>query len=119
MKFRLHIFFFVIFILVTLCFAEFTRDSMTIGYLTLDSTFVHGSAGVLLKNNARVIKYAWIPAGGVRAAGAKPATLGVNGNGWLVQSFADGQEQQVLANIKVPDDMDISADFLCCLFQSV
>ena len=53
--------------------------------------------------------------GAVRAAGVTPATLTVNGNNFVVLSFADGQEQEVQANVKIPDDIDDSVDAYVCL----
>ena len=73
--------------------------------------FVHEHPGA----GAGETAYAWISVSAVRAAGAKPATIGLNGNGWIVASFADGQEQQIQANLMIPSDCDTSEDINVCL----
>lgn len=65
--------------------------------------------------NAKVQDYLWIGASSVRGVGAKPATIGLNDNGFIRAIFADGQEQQVQANIKFPIAMDYDEDFDICL----
>ena len=60
-------------------------------------------------------KYAWMSAGAARAAGVKPATLTVNDNDFIIFSFADGQEQEIQANVKIPDDMDTDEDCAFCI----
>jgi len=59
-------------------------------------------------------EYVWIPAQAVRAPGAKPATytdVGISG-AW---SFADGQEEIIVANMKFPLWMDYSKDSSLCI----
>ena len=60
-------------------------------------------------------KYVWLSASATRAAGIKPATLTVNGNDWVVMSFADNQEQEVQANMMLPVDLDASQDIAICV----
>jgi len=60
-------------------------------------------------------KYAWMSVSAVRAAGLKAATITTNDHGWVVASFADGQEEQIQANIKIPDDMNTDKDSYICL----
>jgi hypothetical protein len=86
----------------------------TIGDSTNGATFA-SDGELTLAGTARVVQYEWISASAVQAAGAKPATIGVNGGGWVVASFADNQEQQIQANIKVPADMDTGTDSYICL----
>jgi len=64
---------------------------------------------------ARVTKSVWIPAEALRSAGAKPAAIGVNGNGYVVMTFADNQEKEIQANIKIPEDCDVSATVSLCV----
>jgi len=91
-----------------------TKDGIVIGGSTNKASF--DSDGILtLAGTARVIKYTWIHAGGIRAAGVNGATEGLNDNGFIVLSFADSQEKYAQANIKVPDDMDLSADAYICI----
>ena len=63
-----------------------------------------------MAGTARVYKTVWISASAIRAAGVKAATVGLNGGGYLVASFADNQEQQIQYNLPIPEDMDRSAD---------
>ena len=67
-----------------------------------------------MAGTARVTKYEWISASGIKSAGLKAASVGVNGNGFIVWSFADGQEQRIQYNLKIPDDMDVSEDCYLC-----
>jgi len=61
----------------------------------------------------------WLPAGAIRAAGVKPATLTLNGAGFLVLSFADGQEQYGQSNLIIPDDIDRAiACYICVGWSS-
>lgn len=76
---------------------------------------VFSNTEVLLAGTSRVTKRRWIPANGVQAAGAKPATIGLNGGGWIIWSFADNQEQEIQYNIDIPPDMDLSADSILCV----
>jgi len=85
-------------------------DGGTTNYTQISATGVQTMAGT-----ARVTKYAWINAGAIKAAGIKPATSTVNGNGFSVLSFADGQEQYVQANIRIPDDIDLTAVSYICI----
>lgn len=68
---------------------------------------------------ASVTKYAWMPAGAVRGVGANPATETVNATGFVILEFADAADDYAQATIKVPDDMDVSADSYICVGWSV
>lgn len=68
-----------------------------------------------LYGTARVTKYSWMPANAVQAAGVKPATITINGSGFIVASFADGQEQQVQCNIQIPQDCDTTENVYVCI----
>jgi len=64
---------------------------------------------ITLAGTARVVKYQWYGANALAAGGANGATLGLNGNNWLVYSFADNADEYVQANIRIPTDMDLTA----------
>lgn len=68
-----------------------------------------------MTGTARVTKYTWIPVGALRAGGAAPASNELNDNGYDILSFADNADNWAQANIKVPDDMDLSADSYLCV----
>jgi hypothetical protein len=78
-------------------------------------TEVKSDGEINLHGTARVTKYTWMSASATRAAGAKPATIGLNGSGWIVASFADGQEEQIQANIMIPPDADPDANIAICI----
>lgn len=63
-----------------------------------------------LNGTARVTKYTWLPADALQAAGAKPATQTLNGNGFAIYDFADNLEQQIQFNLAFPTDMDKNED---------
>lgn len=63
----------------------------------------------------KVTKYTWISISAARASGAQAATIGLNGNGWIVASFADNLVRQVQANIKIPEDIDFGYSMTLCL----
>jgi hypothetical protein len=69
----------------------------------------------ILETPAGGTRYEWISVSAVRAAGVKPATVTVNGNGFVVASFADNQEQQIQANLKIPDMIDTSQPISICV----
>ena len=58
---------------------------------------------------------AWLSISAARAAGAKPATIGLNDNGFVVASFADGQEEQVQVNLAIPGVADTTKDMELCM----
>lgn len=61
-----------------------------------------------------MIKYTWLPAQGIRAPLLKPATYvdhGISG-AW---EFADGQEEVIVGNIRVPDLADRSQSMSICV----
>ena len=68
-----------------------------------------------LHGTARVSKNIWVPAGATNAAGVNPATKGLNGNGFSILSFADNLDKWCQMNLKIPDDMDRSADSTICI----
>lgn len=70
---------------------------------------------VTLGGTSRVTKRRWIPANGIQAAGARPATLALNGGGWIVWQFADNLEREIQYNVDVPPDMDLSQDAQLCV----
>ena len=70
---------------------------------------------VSLEGTARVTKYSWISVSALRAAGASAATIGVNGNGFVVASFADNLDRRVQANMKIPDDADLTQPMYICV----
>ena len=76
---------------------------------------IQNDGDVVLHGTSRVTKYAWINASAVRAAGAAPADIAVNGNGFIVLAFDDGTDEYAQFNIKIPDDMDVSADSYLCV----
>lgn len=61
----------------------------------------------------------WLDAGGIKAPGAKPATEIAHGNletpAWrFADQGAEGNEQTISLNIKIPEDMDRTvASYLC------
>ena len=57
----------------------------------------------------------WISANAIRAAGVQAATPALNGQGFIVYSFADGQDRNVQFNMQVPFDMDVSKPCRLCL----
>jgi hypothetical protein len=70
---------------------------------------------IILHGTARVTKRLWIPANAVSAIGAIAATKTLNGNGYIVYSFADNVDRNVQADIILPDDLDRSADCVLCM----
>ena len=84
-------------------------DGETI-YAGGDTNYVAvNSSGLSLSGTARVYRGAWVPATGLKAAIAKPATFvdhGISG-AW---EFSDNAEEQVVANIRIPSDADITED---------
>jgi len=74
---------------------------------------------VTLSGNAKVTKYEWISAGAAGVGGAAPATVDVNDLGFVVLEFADAADDYAQANIKIPDDMDLSEDSYICVGWSV
>ena len=69
---------------------------------------------IVLAGSGKIEKCEWIPASAARAPGVKPATYSDHGisGAW---SFADGAEEYIHANIKIPTDMDLSVDSKICL----
>jgi hypothetical protein len=51
----------------------------------------------------------------IQSSGTKPATIGVNGNGYIVASFSDNQDKEIQFNIQVPNDCDTSENVNLCL----
>jgi len=89
-------------------------DSLTVGDGT--NNFVVDSNGIVkLEGDARVTGYEWIPSTSLRAGGASPATEDLNGAGFPVLTFDDGQDRYAQAIIKIPSDMDRSEDSYICL----
>ena len=85
-----------------------------------DSRYVKTSGDAMtgqltFSGSGRVIKYEWMSAGAIRAAGASAASETVNTNGYIVISFADNLDRWCQANIKIPTDMDLSAESSICL----
>lgn len=72
--------------------------------------YSHGFAPLI-----KVTKYVWLPISAFRASGANAATIGLNGNGWIVASFADNLTRVVQANMKIPDDIDFNESMTICL----
>jgi hypothetical protein len=67
---------------------------------------------------ARTIKYTWLSTSAVSAPTAGAATETVNGNGFAVYAFPDNLERYIRANIKIPSDIDLTADSYICLTWS-
>jgi len=67
-----------------------------------------------LIGGARVTQYTWIPSEGVRAGSTQPASFVERGAGGAWE-FADNQDKQILANIKVPSDADRSEPVILCV----
>ena len=60
---------------------------------------------LLFSGDGRVTKSIWLGAGAVKAPGTKPATfsdLGISG----VWQFSNGTDDSIVANVKLPEDMD-------------
>ena len=72
-----------------------------------------------LEGTARVAKSVWMPAGAVRGVGANPASESTNATGFVILEFADAADDYAQANIKVPADMDFTADSTICIGWSV
>ena len=65
-------------------------------------------------DEAQMPKYVWLPAQALKAPGIKPASCcdhGISG-AW---EFADGQEEIIVFNMKVPDLADLSQSLFVCL----
>jgi len=65
-------------------------------------------------DGAQMSKYVWLPAQSMRAPGLKPANYcdhGISG-AW---EFADGQEEIVVFNMKIPDLADLSQSLFVCV----
>ena len=74
---------------------------------------------VTLSGNAKVTQYRWMHAGAAGVGGANPATEDVNDLGFVVLEFADAADDYAQVNVKVPVDMDLSADSYICVGWSV
>lgn len=85
-----------------------------IGGATNHSAFA-ADGTLSLAGTARTTKFAWISASGISAPGESGATLATNTNGYVIYSFVDNLERYVRANMKIPDDMDVSADSYICV----
>lgn len=98
---------------------SFTEPSPNLTKSVLDAFSILMSVPARSIYHHPVTAYEWIPADAVQAAGAKPATIGLNGGGFIVASFADNQEQQIQFNMIVPADMDRSQPcYLCAGWSS-
>jgi len=104
----------VMFILIGLGIVASAFRPVTSTYVEDDVVLVDGSnpmtGDLILSGGARVYRGSWIPATGMRAPPTKPATFvdyGVSG-AW---EFTDGAEEQIVANIKIPYDADMTEDF--------
>jgi len=75
----------------------------------------NSSGNLIHHGNARVRRYTWIPVNAIRATGVKPATIKLNGNGFIVASFADNQEQNVQADLMIPEDADRTEPIVVCV----
>jgi len=85
--------------------ANYTQFSATTGLQTL-----HG--------DARVTKYEWINASSINPlgpGGANAAKLTLSTNGWVIIEFTEGTDDYIQANMKIPDDMDLSAVSYVCI----
>jgi len=59
-------------------------------------------------------KYAWVPSSGLRVTGTKAATFTDRGD-FGAWEFSDNQDEQIVGNVKVPDDWDGTSDFTMCV----
>lgn len=83
-----------------------------------DSVYIDSNGVITLAGAARKIVHdSWISASGMSNI-TVGATLGVNGNGFQVYSFADNTEKYVEFNLRIPNEMDYSADSYICIYWS-
>ena len=83
----------------------------------LNKLFFHDD--VTMVGAGTLTRYAWMSAGAVRGVGAAPATATVNPTGFIILEFADAADDFAQANVKIPDDMDLSEECYICLGWSV
>jgi len=89
------------------------------GYAFGDSTnYVQFDSGgnLALHGTARITKYAWIPAQGLAAHGAKAATWVTFANAITsAWQFADNADNAITFNVMTPADMDFTEPSYICL----
>lgn len=83
-----------------------------------NETRLSATGAQTLHGTARVTKYSWIDASALRAlgpGGGNPAVAALSTNGWVIFEFTEGVDDYIQVNVKVPDDMDLSADSFICI----